>query len=821
MKTSKTIAEPLDTITLSDLNCASVSVRDGLGREYVNVPVDGDVSFCVAGALGAQTIFALDGDGKIIDSTAIRVDCQTAMQENTGVFRELLEMLHDTMYEGWHTGYTKTFRYHGKWYKYYVSWLRDHVHTLKGMKYFDDDIKTGIEIYSDTQRQDGMIWDKVKEICNSELQNWRDVVFAEGDFIRPMEGNPTRRLCRIPVENDVEWLFLEGIYYTWKACGDDEWMKGLLDKAIKAVRYSTSDVYRWSKSFQLLKRGYTIDTWDFQSQDDVKRSGTSMRVDPEKTEFSIFFGDNTGMAIGCEYLAEMLDVAGRSDDADEFRGIAKGLRERLNQVSWNGEFFTHMVPENPDAERDLGNTPTDRQVTLSNAYSLNREIGHDKAAAILRSYQKIRQEMPETSAGEFYNCYPPFEKGFNHNDWNYMNGGVSTICGGELAHGAFEHGFEDYGVDILKRLHDWAQRLGGYLHTCLKGKLPERVEQTFSFVDIREQANADFRNDTADDVIGWFNEGDLNDMYNMPLGRQSFHDIDFDIIDPKTNGHRGLISLSCKEPFASQAVVPVDQKAGSVYLLHATNGGGLIGWFTVNYEDGSHATQYVRTGDEINQWFMPAPHDPYVGGNGKKKQGNLRQAWNGANRTYENVGFSLYGWNNPNPDKTIRDITFVPAETGAIWQVMGVTLSDTAVQLPVTPISYGIPDMWGAAAVIYALIEGLAGIKDTGVAYSKALLAPRWTAAGVDEATMTAKYPASNGYLRYTYKKDGDTIHIETASTADSVDVKILLPDGKTAKAMTVNGKSVEATTERIEGSSYACTTLKGVDSYSVEVKCV
>ena len=822
METNKMMVQPLEKVTITGLHCSRISVRDGLGREYVNVPANGqEIAFRVAGALGSQTIFALDADNRIIDSSTIRVDCKTEMQENTGVFKELLEMLRNTMYENWHSGYTKTFRYRGKWYKYYVSWLRDHVHSLKGMKYFDGDVKTGIEIYSDTQREDGMIWDKVKEICNSSLQNWRDVEFAEGDFIRPMEGNPTRRLCRIPVENDVEFLFLEGLYYTWKACGDDAWMKGLLDTAIKAVRYSTSDIYRWSEKYKLLKRGYTIDTWDFQHSDDIARSGSSMRVDPKKTEFNVFHGDNTGMAVGCDYLAEMLEVAGRTEEADEFAELAKALRERLNDLAWNNECYIHMIPENPEAKRDLGDTPTHRQVTLSNAYALNRNIGHDKAAAIIRSYQKIREVMPKSSAGEFYNCYPPFEKGFSHNDWNYMNGGVSSICGGELAHGAFEHGFEAYGVDVLERLYDWAIRLGGHLHTCMKGALPEPVEQHFTFVDMREQANADFRNDTTDGVIGWLNENDLNDMINMPLGHQEFHDIAFDIIDPETNGRRGFVALGHKEPFTPEATVPVNKKAGSIYFLHTTNGGGLIGWFKVNYTDGSHATKYVHEGDDVYKWFMPPPHEPYVGGNGKKKQGNLRQAWNGSNRMYDNVGFSLYGWNNPNPDKTIRDIQFIAAETGANWLILGVTSSDTKVQLPVTPISYGIPDMWGAAAVIYALVEGLAGVKDTGVAYNKALLAPRWSAAGITESTITVKLPASDGYVRYQYSQKGGMIRVDAASTAEEIDFKLLLPEGKTAGSMTVNGKPVEMLIDEIETSRYACTKLTGVDSYTIVTELV
>jgi hypothetical protein len=35
----------------------------------------------------------------------------------------------------------------------------------------------------------------------------------------------------------------------------------------------------------------------------------------------------------------------------------------------------------------------------------------------------------------------------------YVNGGIMPLVGGELAKAAFDHGYEEYGVDILKRYH--------------------------------------------------------------------------------------------------------------------------------------------------------------------------------------------------------------------------------------------------------------------------------------------------------------------------------------------------------------------------------
>ena len=47
----------------------------------------------------------------------------------------------------------------GKSYAYYVPWLRDHVHTMKGFKYFDGSGAGAVDFFRETQREDGMIWD--------------------------------------------------------------------------------------------------------------------------------------------------------------------------------------------------------------------------------------------------------------------------------------------------------------------------------------------------------------------------------------------------------------------------------------------------------------------------------------------------------------------------------------------------------------------------------------------------------------------------------------------------------------------------------------
>jgi hypothetical protein len=60
-----------------------------------------------------------------------------------------------------------------------------------------------------------------------------------------------------------------------------------------------------------------------------------------------------------------------------------------------------------------------------------------------------------------------------------MNGGVTSIVAGELAHGAFMHGYEVYGIDILTRMLTLSNKTRGYLHCTYRGEMPELPERNF------------------------------------------------------------------------------------------------------------------------------------------------------------------------------------------------------------------------------------------------------------------------------------------------------------------------------------------------------
>jgi hypothetical protein len=197
-----------------------------------------------------------------------------------------------------------------------------------------------------------------------------------------------------------------------------------------------ADPARWSKRFGLLKRVYTIDSWDFAVEDEYLPDlgiTNSMIIDPDKSKFGVFFGDNTGYITACYQLAEMMQYSGDAKNASLFKKRGDELKDRLDKLAWNGKFFTHFIDEDPAVVRKLG-VDEKAQVAQSNAYSLNRDITAVQSKAIIRTYINLKKNLPVGSPGEWYAIYPPFQKGFGtHNDiWQYMNGGVEDMLPASL-----------------------------------------------------------------------------------------------------------------------------------------------------------------------------------------------------------------------------------------------------------------------------------------------------------------------------------------------------------------------------------------------------
>lgn len=782
---------PLEDIVVASSEKGKITVLDGSGVPYLQSDINEKLSFSVGGALGNQTVLLQNPKGELLDWISFKVNGQTFIQDETGKYQALLQSLYHSMVGEWGSE-AHIVRYDGEFYHFFVRWLRDHVHTLKGMKYFYPELQSGIDLYAKTQREDGMIWDNVYP--RNQEKNWWDKRFRYGDFIREAEDG-LLEFKRIPIENDVEYLFIEGLYYTWKATGDDTWMQAHLDKALKAIAYATTDRYRWSEKHQLLKRGFTIDTWDFQSDEDAALvGGDIMVVELNKSRFGIMFGDNTGMAASCTYLAEMLHYAGRNREASQIDELGRQLQNRIDQLAWNGSFYTHHIPEDPNLRRELG-VDLNQQVSLSNAYSLNRNLSHQQCVAIINTYQEIRKKMPASSPGEWFTIFPPFEFGFGKNDssskWEYMNGGVTSIVAGELARGAFEHGYENYAIDILNRLADLARETDNFLECVYRGNMPKEPKRQFTVVDLKGTANANYPGDGATFNGATITEESIN-------GQKYFNGIPFLMLDQQDAGSNCL-QLSKAEP---EKVVPVNAKAQSVYLLHTASPGPYAGHIEIQFTDGTSHVDYI-TMDKIGNWWIE----------NEKRNKNIvcKKAWRSNNDQY--VAFYTYGLNNPFPKKEIKNIKCVGTKDGRQWNIKGITISDYPVFYMPDMVSHGIPDNWGAAAVVSALMEGLVGIKNEGVGFDQALIAPRWVVSSNKSANVMVHYPASNGYVSYQYQFDPNKkiIRLKVTGNGDEQSFQVLLPPHQTLDKIRKNDLHHSFTTLKIEQSTYAVFQDQGV----------
>jgi hypothetical protein len=159
-------------------------------------------------------------------------------------------------------------------------------------------------------------------------------------------------------------------------------------------------------------------------------------------------------------------------------------------------------------------------------------------------------------------------------------------------------------------------------------------------------------------------------------------------------------------------------------------------------------------------------------------------------------------------------------ETGAKWLVIGITLSNMPPFLPPrSDVSTGMPNNWGAGCVTAALLEGLAGVEDTGAGFRMARVSPRWLAAGAGRAEVSVRYPASRGYVLYQYRQEGNTITLNYTSCADKATLRLPLPEGRLAKSVLVNGKAIASSLESVEETEYAIVEVEGRGVHLMQIE--
>lgn len=325
------------------------------------------------------------------------------------------------------------------------NWIRDHVHVMKGFCHWEHDLLSFLDFIIDTQKPDGSYYELIKQ---EDDRHWSYV--DEKDYVMYPDDNLA--LVRLELEADIEYLVVEGAMDCYRVTGDNAWLRRVLPKLEKGIDYITSDPKRWSPEHGLVKRAYTIDTWDFTYMPDA---GTNRRIEEGVTPMAIMHGDNSGVYQAMQQLAWMNRRLGRERKAKSWEARASELRKNMFRHLWNGHFFIHQLPLDGAGVDDN----EDIRLSLSNTYDMNRGVTDlAQARSIIEEYQMRRDT---TSAfAEWFSIDPPYQQFFIYKKGKYVNGAISPFTAGELAKAAFNNGYEEYGWDIIKRFQEMMKRDG-------------------------------------------------------------------------------------------------------------------------------------------------------------------------------------------------------------------------------------------------------------------------------------------------------------------------------------------------------------------------
>ena len=189
-------------------------------------------------------------------------------------------------------------------------------------------------------------------------------------------------------------------------------------------------------------------------------------------------------------------------------------------------------------------------------------------------------------------------------------------------------------------------------------------------VDISSVCTRGFADEVAGDGQGGWTDQGPNDAREIPLGRQTWRGVPFDIIDPGANDGNSCVVLRGRGTGTApeRVEVPVGLKCDVLYFLHGSAWGGRAGSdvasYSVRYADGQQVGVPIRVGAEVFDWWGPTDTTECAVG------------WEGANAESPSVGLAIFPWTNPRPDAQIASVTFASAGEDAVPILVAITAGD-------------------------------------------------------------------------------------------------------------------------------------------------
>jgi len=112
-------------------------------------------------------------------------------------------------------------------------------------------------------------------------------------------------------------------------------------------------------------------------------------------------------------------------------------------------------------------------------------------------------------------------------------------------------------------------------------------------------------------------------------------------------------------------------------------------------------------------------------------------------------------------------------------------------------------DGWGSSAMLYALVEGLAGVQDRDKLFRRLRLCPKWITAGVEKAEVKIDYKSSGAFVRYAYEHTADKLVIKLTGSYEYVQLSLPVPANYVPGDLTFGGKKKKYIMASINQSNY------------------
>ena len=206
----------------------------------------------------------------------------------------------------------------------------------------------------------------------------------------------------------------------------------------------------------------------------------------------------------------------------------------------------------------------------------------------------------------------------------------------------------------------------------------EARESDWRIIDIRAFCNMCFLdNEAADGKGGWTDEGPLNNMDGIKLGKRQEYQIPFEIIDPQKNNDKSCMVLQSTKtsPRLPQAIenIPINDSVYFIYFIHAAGWAGKetepYAKYIINYEDNSRVEIPLAINKNCADWWKP----PLPDEEGRPVLERVKSTATPGNKNNARF-FRVFEWENKKREYKIKSIDFVSLNKQPIPILLGITI---------------------------------------------------------------------------------------------------------------------------------------------------